>query len=153
MKCSMLLPQSLCNIDGKNYSLKNLFNQKAISNQDMLLSIFFSALYKKYPNQDSASHYGLPTGNNSLYDLFNEQVFKDHDLLKAMKDTSIVDFAAQTKLPIFIFTFKDDSDVTPLNYFKFLENGNSLITGYELDNNEITTNNLSWIPFSRHLDD
>ena len=81
MQCSTF-PQEKCNIAGKHYTFDSLFLQKHILNKDFADTVFNSALYKKYPHQQSTSHYAIPTGNNSMYDLFNEKIFLTQNLSK-----------------------------------------------------------------------
>ena len=145
MQCSTF-PQEKCNITGKHYTFDSLFLQKHILNKDFTGAIFNSALYKKYPHQQSASHYAIPTGNNSMYDLFNEKIFSNLELIKTMKAADIVDFGEKTRTSLYLFALKEDSVVTRLNYDKFMKNANAIVNGFVLDNNKILTNTTDWLP-------
>jgi hypothetical protein len=146
MNCHFGL-QFLCNLHGNHYTLEELFKQKEASDIKFVSSIYYSALYRKYPNQQSASHYGLPTGNNSMYDLFNEKIFSNPELLQTMKDGDIVGFGKETKTPLFLFSLKEDSVVTTLNYDRFMSQANKNVSNYTLENSQITTSSINWIPF------
>ncbi|AEE87395.1 hypothetical protein FNFX1_1009 [Francisella cf. novicida Fx1] len=145
MQCSTFT-QEKCNIAGKHYTFESLFLQKHIPNMEFAEAIFNSALYKKYPHQQSASHYAIPTGNNSMYDLFNEKIFSNPELIKTMKAADIVDFGERTRTPLYLFALKEDSVVTRLNYDKFMKNANAIVDGFVLDNNKILTNTTDWLP-------
>ena len=144
MQCSAL-PQSKCNIANKHYTLDSLFNEKSLPNNGVALAVFDSAMYKKYPNQDSASHYFIPTGNNSMLDLFNEKIFDDKELRETAKAADIFDFGKKTRTPIFLFTLKEDSVVTRLNYDKFMKNANAIVDGFVLDNSKFLTKSSNWL--------
>lgn len=139
--------QFLCNINGKQYNFQDALRLKELSEAAFAGASFYSAVYRKFPNQKSAAHYYLPNGNNSVYDLFNEKVFKDAELIQTMKDADIVDYGQDTKTPLYLFSLKEDSVVTALNYDQFMQNANKNVAGYSLDNNEITTSSLNWVPF------
>ncbi|MFT4693412.1 MAG: hypothetical protein ACI8TE_000301 [Francisella sp.] len=139
--------QFMCNTNDKQYSFSELFNQKEVSDLKLVSAVYYSALYRKYPNQKSASHYGLPTGNNSMYDLFNEKVFSDSAFMQTMKDADVVDFGKDTKTPLFLFSLKEDSVVTTLNFDKFMSQANKNVSSYQLENSHITTSSINWIPF------
>jgi len=139
--------QFLCDLDGNQHTLKELFEQKEASDIKLFSAIYYSALYRKYPNQPSASHYGLPMGNNSMYDLFSQKVFSNPELLQTMKDANVVDFGKDTKTPLFLFSLKEDSVVTALNFDKFMNQANKNVSSYQLDNSQITTSSINWIPF------
>ncbi|GAB4222832.1 MAG: hypothetical protein Kow0076_4700 [Francisella sp.] len=145
MKCS-ILPQKNCNVGDKHYNLSSIFLQKHIPNKDFT-TIFNSALFKTYPNnKKEVAHYATPPSNNSLYDLFNEKVFSDYELNQAMKDADIVNFGEKTKVPLYLFTLDEDSVVSPLNYDKFMQKANSLVSGFVLNNNEVITKSIPFIP-------
>ncbi|GMN88576.1 alpha/beta hydrolase family protein [Francisella sciaenopsi] len=140
--------QFLCNINGKQYNLQDIFKLKRFSEFSFVLAIFYNSIYRKYP-QKSASHYYFPSGNNSMYDLFNKETFKDHELIQTMKDADIIDYGKTTTTPLFLFSLKEDSVVTVLNYDKFMKDANDNVTGFTLDNKQIiATSILSWIPFT-----
>ena len=139
--------QFMCNLHGKHFTLEELFNQKESGDLGFVSAIFYSALYRKYPNQESASHYGVPTGNNAMLDLFSEKVFSNSELIQTMKEADIVNFGKDTKTPLFLYTLKEDSVVTPLNFDKFMSQANENVSSYQLENSEITTSNISWVPF------
>ena len=141
--------QFMCNLHGKHYTLSDLFNQKQASDLKLVSAIYYSALYRKYPNQESASHYGIPTGNNSMYDLFNEKVFSNPELIQTMKDADIAEFGKGTKTPLFLFSLKEDSVVTALNFDKFMSQANKNVSSYQLENSQITTSSINWIPFMK----
>ena len=145
MKCSTL-PQKMCDINGKHYTLETILNQKHISNEKFGVAVFNSSLYKKFPNQKSASHYAIPTGNNSILDLFSEKLFSNQGLLDAMDNANIYTYGKRTKKPLFIFALKEDSVVTPLNYDKFMKNSNAMVEGFVFDNNKITVRSSDWLP-------
>jgi hypothetical protein len=138
--------QFLCNVNGKNFNLKDLFNQKKASDAKLVSAIYYSALYRKYPNQKSSTHYVIPNGNNSMLDLFNEKVFSNPELLQTMKDADIVDFGKDTKTPLFLFSLKEDSVVTALNFDKFMSQANKNVSSYQLENSQITTSSINWVP-------
>jgi hypothetical protein len=150
MQCSTFSQQK-CDINGKHYTFDSLFLQKHISNNAFAGAIFNSALYKKYPNQELASHYGIPTGNNSMYDLFNQKVFSNPELLQTMANADIVNFGKRTRTPIFLFALKKDSVVTRLNYDKFMQNANAIVDGFVLDNDKILTNTSKWLPVQLNI--
>lgn len=152
MQCSAF-SQDKCNIEGKHYTFDTLFLQKNIPNSDFAGAIFNSALYKKYPNQKSASHYGIPTGNNSMYDLFNEKVFSNEELLKTMKAANIISFGEKTRTPVYLFALKEDSIVTRLNYDKFMKNANAIVDGFILDNSKIITKTSDWLPIQLDINE
>lgn len=145
MQCSTF-SQEKCDIEGKRYNFDTLFLQKHLPNNQFAAAIFNSALYKKFPNQESASHYAIPTGNNSMYDLFNEKIFTNKELIETMKAANIVDFDKKTRTPLYLFALKEDSVVTRLNYDKFMRNANAIVDGFVLDNNKILTNTTDWLP-------
>ncbi|APC91472.1 MULTISPECIES: lysophospholipase [Francisella] len=145
MQCSTL-PQENCNIAGKHYTFDSLFLQKHLPNKDFANAVFNSALYKKYPQQQSASHYAIPTGNNSMYDLFDEKIFSNPELIKTMQAADIVNFGEKTRTPLYLFALKEDSVVTRLNYDKFMKNANAIVDSFVLDNNKILTNTTDWLP-------
>ena len=62
-----------------------------------------------------------------------------------MKDANIVGFGKNTKAPLFLFTLKEDSVVTALNFDKFMShaNKNININSYQLENSQITTSSIS----------
>ena len=105
MMCSTF-SQDKCNLEGKHYTFDNLFLQKHLPNNDFAGAIFNSALYKKYPNQESASHYGIPTGNNSMYDLFKQKIFSNEELLNTMRDANIVNQGKRIRTPMFLIYSK-----------------------------------------------
>ncbi|AIT08611.1 lysophospholipase [Candidatus Francisella endociliophora] len=140
--------QFLCNINGEQYNFQEALKLKELSEASFAGAAFYSAIYRKFPNQESASHYYIPTGNNSVYDLFNKSIFKDPELIQTMKDANIVNYSKTTTTPLFLYSLEKDSVVTPINYNKFIKNANDNVTGYKLDNDKvITTSLLSWIPF------
>ena len=139
--------QFMCNVNDKHFTFKELFNQRKVSDAKLVSALYYSALYRKYPNQESASHYGLPTGNNSMYDLFNEKVFSNSEFIKTMNDANIAGYGQNTTTPIFLFSLKEDSVVTALNYDKFMSQANKNVTGYILENSQLTTSSINWIPF------
>ncbi|AFJ43487.1 hypothetical protein [Francisella orientalis] len=147
MQCSTF-SQEKCDIKGKRYNFDTLFLQKHLPNNQFAAAIFNSALYKKFPKQESASHYAIPTGNNSMYDLFNEKIFTNKELIETMKAADIVDFGKKTRTPLYLFALKEDSIVTRLNYDKFMRNANAnaIVDGFILDNNKILTNTTDWLP-------
>lgn len=145
MKCSTL-PQDNCNIGYENLNLRNIFLQKHIEDEKAVGAIFSSAMYKKFPNQESASHYAIPTGNNSILDLISEKVFDNQLLLQAMHDANIDDFGSETRTPIYLFTFKEDSIVTKLNYDKFMKDANAIVDGYVFNNGKIIRNSMGGFP-------
>ncbi|MDE5033944.1 lysophospholipase, partial [Francisella tularensis subsp. holarctica] len=71
--------------------------------------------YKKYLHQQSASQYAIPTGNNSMYDLYNEKIFSNPELIKTMKAGDIVDFGLIKRTPLYRLALKVDSVETPRN--------------------------------------
>lgn len=152
MQCSTF-SQDKCNIDSKHYTFDNLFLQKHIPNTKFAGAIFSSALYKKYPKQKSASHYAIPTGNISMYDLFNEKVFSDNELIETMKATDIYNFGKKTRTPVYLFTLKEDSVVSKLNFDKFMKNANAMITGLVFDNDKIVTKSLNWLPIQLDMNE
>lgn len=152
MQCSTF-SQDKCDIQGKHYTFDNLFLQKHIPNTDFAEAIFNSALYKKYPNQESASHYGIPTGNNSMYDLFNQKIFSNKELLETMKDADIVNQGEKTRTPMYLFALKEDSVVTRLNYDKFMKNANAIVDGFVLNNDKILTNTIDWLPLDLNINE
>ncbi|QIW10094.1 lysophospholipase [Francisella sp. LA112445] len=152
MQCSTF-SQGKCNLQGKHYTFANLFLQKHIPNTAFATAIFNSALYKKYPNQESASHYGIPTGNNSMYDLFNQKIFTNKELIKAMKQADIVNQGEKTRTPMYLFALKEDSVVTPLNYYKFMKNANAIVDGFVLDNDKILTSSIDWLPVNLDINE
>ncbi|QIV94443.1 alpha/beta hydrolase family protein [Allofrancisella frigidaquae] len=145
MKCSTFA-QSKCDIDGKHYTLANVFNQKDLPNTVLAEAVFSSSLYKKFPNQESASHYSIPTGNNSMLNLLSEKIFHDREFLQTLQSADIVDFGTRTRTPIFIFSLKEDSIVTPLNYDSFMAKSNAIVDGFVLDNDKIVTKSIDWLP-------
>ena len=152
MMCSTF-SQDKCNLEGKHYTFDNLFLQKHLPNNAFAGAIFNSALYKKYPNQESASHYGIPTGNNSMYDLFKQKIFSNEELLNTMRDANIVNQGKRTRTPMFLFTLKEDSVVTRLNYDKFMKNANAIVDGFVLDNDKIVTNTIDWLPVDLNINE
>lgn len=152
MQCSTF-SQNKCNLQDKHYTFANLFLQKHIPNTAFASAIFNSALYKKYPDQESASHYGIPTGNNSMYDLFDQKIFTNKKLITAMKDADIVNQGEKTRTPMYLFALKEDSVVTRLNYDKFMKNSNALVDGFVLDNNKILTSSTDWLPIDLDIDE
>ena len=141
--------QFMCNLHNKHYTLSEIFNQKEVSNLKLVSAIYYSALYRKYPNQESASHYSLPTGNNSMYDLFNEKIFSNPELIETMKYANIVEFGKDTKTPLFLFSLKEDSVVTALNFDEFMDQANKNVSSYQLENSQITRSSINWIPFMK----
>lgn len=81
-----------------------------------------------------------------MYDLFNEKIFSNSELIKTMKAADIVDFGERTRTPLYLFALKEDSIVTRLNYDKFMKNANAIVNGFVLDNNKILTNTTDWLP-------
>ncbi|WP_041263937.1 alpha/beta hydrolase family protein [Francisella salina] len=145
MNCSTF-SQEKCNLENKHYNFDSLFLQQHLPNTQFAGVIFNSALYKKFPNQESASHYAIPTGNNSMYDLFNEKIFTNKELIETMKAADIVNFGKKTRTPLYLFALKEDSVVTRLNYDKFMQNANAIVDGFILDNNKIVTSTTDWLP-------
>lgn len=88
----------------------------------------------------------IPSGNNSMFDLFNEKVFSNSELLQTMKDADIVNFGKDTKTPLFLFSLKEDSVVTALNFDKFMSQANKNVNSYQLENSQITTSSINWVP-------
>ncbi len=82
-----------------------------------------------------------------MLDLFSEKVFSNPELIQTMKDADIVNFGKNTKTPLFLYTLKEDSVVTPLNFDKFMSQANENISSYQLENDKITTSSINWIPF------
>lgn len=152
MQCSTF-SQDKCDIEGKHYTFNTLFLQKHIPNAKFAGAIFNSALYKKYPKQKSASHYAIPTGNISMYNLFNEKVFSNKELIQTMKAANIVSFGKKTRTPLYLFTLKEDSVVTRLNYDKFMKNANAIVDGFVFDNSKIVTKSLDWLPLQLDINE
>ena len=82
-----------------------------------------------------------------MYDLFNEKVFSYSAFMQTMKDADVVDFGKDTKTPLFLFSLKEDSVVTTLNFDKFMSQANKNVSSYQLENSHITTSSINWIPF------
>ncbi|AIT08612.1 lysophospholipase [Candidatus Francisella endociliophora] len=152
MQCSTF-SQDKCDIEGKHYTFDTLFLQKHIPNAKFAGAIFNSALYKKYPNQKSASHYAIPTGNISMYDLFNEEIFSNKELIQTMKAADIVNFGEKTRVPLYLYTLKEDSVVSRLNYDKFMKNANAIVDGFVFDNSKIVTKSVDWLPIQLDINE
>ena len=150
MSCSMLIPQSHCNIKGKNINLKQLLERDDIGNKEFVDAVLFSAFFKKYSENKDNSHYGLPTDNNSIRDLIGDNILNDKGFKEALEKANVLDIAKTTNIPIYLYSLKNDSVVTPNNYHLFMKNKNIFVTGYLLNNNEIIRD--STLGISKNVD-